>query len=163
MSAEFNIPQDNFPWLYWATASWNVGAAVFPLLFVPLTENIGRMPGYFASYIMFLIWLIPSATAPNFATLIVTRFFGGGASSVSINIVSGTLTDIWKGDRVLLGLRWGRLWGVRRRRILVGGGFIGYVLEGLDVRGLSLTRTTFSLHRSSSSQTQPCCPSSTSS
>jgi len=99
MSAEFNIPQTNFPWLYWATASWNVGAAVSPLLFVPLTKNIGRMPGYFASYILFLIWLIPSATAPNFATLIVTRFFGGGASSVSINIVSGTLTDIWRGDR----------------------------------------------------------------
>ena len=99
MEAEFGISQANFPWLYWATASWNVGAAVFPLLFVPLTENIGRMPGYFASYILFLIWLIPSATAPNFATLIVTRFFGGGASSVSINIVSGTLTDIWKGDR----------------------------------------------------------------
>jgi MFS family permease len=99
MEAEFGISQANFPWLYWATASWNVGAAVFPLLFVPLTENIGRMPGYFASYILFLIWLIPSATAPNFATLVVTRFFGGGASSVSINIVSGTLTDIWKTDK----------------------------------------------------------------
>lgn len=40
------------------------------------------------------IWLIPSATAPNFATLIVTRFFGGGASSVSINIVGGTITGM---------------------------------------------------------------------
>lgn len=29
----------------------------------------------------------------------VTRFFGGGASSVSINIVGGTITDIWKGDK----------------------------------------------------------------
>jgi MFS family permease len=92
MEAEFGISQANFPWLYWATASWNVGAAVFPLLFVPLTENTGRMPGYFGAYILFLIWLIPSATAPNFATLIVTRFFGGGASSVSINIVGGTIT-----------------------------------------------------------------------
>lgn len=99
MEAEFGISQDNFPWLYWATASWNVGAAVWPLLFVPLTENTGRMPGYFASYILFLIWLIPSATAPNFATLIVTRFFGGGASSVSINIVGGTITDIWRGEK----------------------------------------------------------------
>lgn len=48
---------------------------------------------------MFLIWLVPSAVAPNFATLIVTRFFDGGFSSVSINIVGGTITDIWKGDR----------------------------------------------------------------
>jgi MFS family permease len=29
----------------------------------------------------------------------VTRFFGGGASSVSINIVGGTITDIWRGDK----------------------------------------------------------------
>jgi hypothetical protein len=55
MEAEFGISQDSFPWLYWATASWNVGAAVFPLLFVPLTENTGRMPGYFGAYILFLV------------------------------------------------------------------------------------------------------------
>ena len=76
-----------------------MGAAVFPLIFVPLTENAGRMPGYWGSYILFLIWLIPSATAPNFATLVVTRFFGGGASSVSINLVGGSITDIWKGEK----------------------------------------------------------------
>ncbi|KAL1643906.1 hypothetical protein SLS58_004580 [Diplodia intermedia] len=51
------------------------------------------------SYIMFLIWMVPSAVAKNFATLIVTRFFDGGFSSVSINIVGGTITDIWRGDR----------------------------------------------------------------
>lgn len=99
MEQRFHISQDNFPWLFWATTSWNIGAALFPLIFVPLTETSGRMPGYFGAYILFLIWLIPSATAPNFATLIITRFFGGGASSVSINIVGGTITDIWKGDR----------------------------------------------------------------
>lgn len=52
-----------------------------------------------ASYIVFLLFLIPSALAPDFATIVVTRFFGGGASSVAINIVAGTITDIWKGDR----------------------------------------------------------------
>jgi len=30
---------------------------------------------------------------------LTSRFFGGGASSVSINIVGGTITDIWKGDK----------------------------------------------------------------
>lgn len=52
-----------------------------------------------ASYIVFLIFLLPSALAQNFATLVITRFFGGGASSVSINIVGGTITDIWKTDK----------------------------------------------------------------
>lgn len=52
-----------------------------------------------ASYIIFWIFLFPSALAENFATILITRFFGGGASSVVINIVGGTITDIWKGDK----------------------------------------------------------------
>ena len=57
------------------------------------------MPGYFVSYIIFIIFLFPSAWAHGLATMVTTRFIGGGASSVSINIVGGTITDIWKGDR----------------------------------------------------------------
>ncbi|KAK5192781.1 hypothetical protein LTR99_010342 [Exophiala xenobiotica] len=95
----FNVQDEPFPNLYWATTSWNMGAALFPLLFVPLTEHSGRMPGYFVSYILFVIWLFPSAFAPNFATLVVTRFFGGGASSVAINLVGGSIADIWKNDK----------------------------------------------------------------
>ncbi|KAF2464522.1 MFS multidrug transporter-like protein [Lindgomyces ingoldianus] len=90
MAARFNVQNEPFPNLYWATCSWNVGAALFPLVFVPLTENTGRMPGYFAAYIVFELFLFGSAFADNFATVVVTRFFGGGASSVSINIVGGT-------------------------------------------------------------------------
>lgn len=99
MAQRFHVSTDPFPHLFWATTSWNVGAALFPLLFVPLTEQVGRMPGYFGSYILFLVWMVPSGVARNFATLIVTRFFDGGCSSVSINIVGGTITDIWKGDK----------------------------------------------------------------
>ncbi|KAK8865569.1 hypothetical protein IAR55_000713 [Kwoniella newhampshirensis] len=97
MEQDFGISQDRQPWLTWGTTSWNIGAAVFPLLFVPLTENSGRMSGYFISYIIFLIFLVPSGIATDFATMITTRFFGGGASSVAINIVGGTIADIWKG------------------------------------------------------------------
>jgi MFS family permease len=99
MEREFNIDQTNFPWLYWATTSWNMGAALFPLIFVPLTENTGRMPGYFGAYIIFVIFLLPCALAKNFATMVVCRFFGGGASSVAINIVGGTISDIWAGAK----------------------------------------------------------------
>jgi hypothetical protein len=49
MSNAWNIDETNFPYLAFALVSWNMGAAVFPLLFVPLTETIGRMPGYFVS------------------------------------------------------------------------------------------------------------------
>lgn len=50
-------------------------------------------------YIVFELFLFGSAFADNFATIVVTRFFGGGASSVAINIVGGSISDIWKGDK----------------------------------------------------------------
>jgi MFS family permease len=99
MAQRFNVQNEPFPNLAWATCSWNMGAALFPLVFVPLTENTGRMPGYFVAYIIFELFLFGSAFADNFATLVVTRFFGGGASSVSINIVGGSISDVWKGDK----------------------------------------------------------------
>ncbi|KXT03700.1 hypothetical protein AC578_5168 [Pseudocercospora eumusae] len=98
MMAEWHINDDKFPFLSFALVSWNMGAAFFPLVFVPLTESTGRLPGYWAFYIMFTLWLFGSAYAPNFATILITRFFGGGASSVAITLVAGTITDIWKGD-----------------------------------------------------------------
>ncbi|TID15304.1 MFS general substrate transporter [Venturia nashicola] len=96
MERQFHVSQSSFPTLYWATASWNLGAALFPLFFVPLTESMGRMTGYFVSYILFLAWLFGQAFAQNFATMVVVRFFGGGASSIVINCAGGTITDIWK-------------------------------------------------------------------
>lgn len=98
MESEFHVQNSPFPNLYWATTSYNMGAAFWPLIFVPLTEASGRMPGYFVAYVILVISLFPSAFAKNFATLVVTRFFGGGASSVSINIVGGSISDIWLGD-----------------------------------------------------------------
>jgi MFS family permease len=98
METEFNVQNSPFPNLYWATCSWNMGAAFWPLIFVPLTESSGRMPGYFVAYVILVISLFPSAFAKNFATLVVTRFFGGGASSVSINIVGGSISDVWLGN-----------------------------------------------------------------
>ncbi|OJJ32505.1 hypothetical protein ASPWEDRAFT_54102 [Aspergillus wentii DTO 134E9] len=99
MEERFHVQNEPFPNLAWATTSWNMGAAFWPLIFVPLTESSGRMPGYFVAYIILIISLFPSAFAQNFATLVVTRFFGGGGSSVSINIVGGSITDVWYGDR----------------------------------------------------------------
>ncbi len=99
ISNRFHVQNVPFPNVMWGTASWNIGAALFPLVFVPLTENIGRMPGYFVAYIVFWIFLFPQAFAQNFATLVVTRFFGGGASSCAVNIVGGSISDVWRGDK----------------------------------------------------------------
>ncbi|KAF3770833.1 putative MFS multidrug transporter [Cryphonectria parasitica EP155] len=99
ISSQFAVLNSPFDNTIWATVSWNMGAALWPLIFVPLTESKGRMPGYFGAYIIFVAFLFGSAFAQNYATIVVTRFFGGGASSVSINIVGGSIADVWKGDR----------------------------------------------------------------
>ncbi|KAB8233747.1 MFS general substrate transporter [Aspergillus alliaceus] len=99
MAERFHVQNEPFPNLAWATTSWNMGAAFWPLIFVPLTESSGRMPGYFVAYFILVVSLFPSAFAQNFATLVVTRFFGGGASSVAINIVGGSISDVWYGDK----------------------------------------------------------------
>ncbi|KAF1810758.1 MFS general substrate transporter [Eremomyces bilateralis CBS 781.70] len=98
MESKFHIQNQPFPNLYWATCTWNIGASVLPLLFVPLTEHSGRMPGYFIAYFVFEVFLFGSAFANNFATLVVTRFFGGGGSSVAILLVSGSIADVWQTD-----------------------------------------------------------------
>jgi len=54
---------------------------------------------YFIAYVLFIVWLFPSGFAQNLATLVVTRFFGGGASSVAINLVGGTISDIWDSEK----------------------------------------------------------------
>ncbi|OJJ03869.1 hypothetical protein ASPVEDRAFT_54176 [Aspergillus versicolor CBS 583.65] len=99
MEDQFHVQNSPFPNLYWATTSWNMGAAFWPLIFVPLTESSGRMPGYFVAYIILIATLFGSAFAQNFATILITRFFGGGASSVSINIVGGSISDVWYGEK----------------------------------------------------------------
>lgn len=116
MARIWSVNEDQFPYISFGLVSWNLGAAFAPLVFAPMTETVGRMPGYFVSpmhhvwanttaknhqvsYIFFLIWLIPCAVSRNFATILVARFFAGGASSVAINVVGGTITDIWKGDK----------------------------------------------------------------
>lgn len=41
----FSVQNSPFDNTIWATVSWNMGAALWPLIFVPMTESSGRMPG----------------------------------------------------------------------------------------------------------------------
>jgi hypothetical protein len=69
---QFSVQDEPFPNLAWSTLSWNMGAALFPLVFVPVIENIGCVPGHFAAYLVFEIFLTPSAFARKSATLVIT-------------------------------------------------------------------------------------------
>ncbi|GAA5941346.1 hypothetical protein JCM3775_001548 [Rhodotorula graminis] len=72
------------------------GAA--PLLLAPLSEVYGRSSIYLGSAIVFALFFIPQALAPNIATMLVARFISGCAGSTAVSLVGGTIADVWRAD-----------------------------------------------------------------
>ncbi|KAH8694143.1 MFS multidrug transporter [Talaromyces proteolyticus] len=93
----FNISDANFPNSFWPVASWTIGAAIVPMIVLPLMEKYGTRSGYLWSYGTFFVFVIPQAVAPNFATLVVCRFIAGSAAGVLQNGMDGIIADIWDG------------------------------------------------------------------
>ncbi|KAK3643924.1 hypothetical protein LTR56_006775 [Elasticomyces elasticus] len=99
INEEYGISDAAFPHSYWPVASWTLGGALFVILLLPLMEDIGIRIGFIVSYAFFLVMIIPQALANSFATLIVTRFFSGGAVCLLANTVASVIPDIWADDR----------------------------------------------------------------
>src|ERR1700753_1609019 len=97
INERFGISDAHFPNSFWPVASWTVGAAVVPMVILPLMEEHGVRLGYLLSYAVFFILVIPQAVARNFSTLIAFRFFAGGAAGVLQNGIDGVSADIWPG------------------------------------------------------------------
>lgn len=77
-----------------------LGLSIGPLLMSPLSEFYGRRPIYLSSWVMFTVWIIPSAVAKNAETVIVTRFFNGFAGSAFLSVTGGTVSDIFSRDEI---------------------------------------------------------------
>lgn len=71
------------------------GIAVGPMLLAPLSEFYGRRPVYLVSFVMFVLWIVPSAVARNIWTMIVGRFFDGLAGSAFLSVAGGTVGDVF--------------------------------------------------------------------
>lgn len=95
---EFGISDANFPHSYWTVVSWSVGGAFFIVCLLPLMEDLGVEWGYIITYSFFLLMLIPQALAKNFETLVITRFFSGGAVALLANTIASMIPDVWEGD-----------------------------------------------------------------
>ncbi|MCJ1326233.1 hypothetical protein MMC10_002897 [Thelotrema lepadinum] len=93
----FNVSDATFPNSFWPIASWTLGAAIVPMLVLPLMEKYGTRLGYILSYGVFFIFVIPQAVALNFATLVASRFVAGSAAGVLQNGMDGIIADIWDG------------------------------------------------------------------
>ena len=80
------------------------GAAIFLItyafgceLWAPWSEEFGRKPVLQASLFLVNLWQIPVALAPNFATILVGRAFGG-LSTAGGSVTLAMVADMWESD-----------------------------------------------------------------
>ncbi len=99
INEEFHISETTFPYSYWPITSWGMGGALFPLVLFPVMEDFGIRTVFLVTYFFFVCLLIPIGQAPNFATLIVVRFFSGGCVQLLSNAVAGIISNVFQGDR----------------------------------------------------------------
>lgn len=72
-----------------------LGISLGPMFLSPLSEFYGRRPIYLVSWIMYVIWLVPSAAARNIETMIIARFLDGLSGSAFLAVSGGTVSDLF--------------------------------------------------------------------
>ena len=77
------------------TTGFVVALGIGPLFLAPLSENFGRRKLYLICFTIFALLQIPSALAPNIATLIAMRTLSGFFGSVGIANGGGTISDMF--------------------------------------------------------------------
>lgn len=78
-----------------------LGFCVGPLIWAPLSEQIGRRWVYFISFGLYVIFNIPCALAPNITCLLICRFLCGVFSSSALTNVGASIVDMHKETRSL--------------------------------------------------------------
>lgn len=71
-----------------------LGFAVGPLIWAPLSEQIGRRPVYMISFFLYVLFNVPTAVAKNIGTVLVCRFLCGVFSSAALTNVGASLVDM---------------------------------------------------------------------
>lgn len=71
------------------------GLGLSPMVLGPLSEFYGRRIIYIVAYILFTIWLVPSAVARNIQTMLIVRFFDGLSGSAFLSVAGGTVGDLF--------------------------------------------------------------------
>nr|QFR37083.1 MFS transporter [Cyberlindnera americana] len=72
-----------------------LGFSLGPLIWSPLSEQIGRQPVYFISLFLYTIFNIPCAVAKNIGTVLVCRFLCGVWASSGLSLVGGSIADMF--------------------------------------------------------------------
>jgi len=98
IASRFDINDEHFQFTYFAVTSWSCGAAIVPLVVLPLMEDFGIRKFYLSIYVLFTIFVMAEALAPNFTSLVVLRFITGSCGGVLQNVVDGMAADVWRED-----------------------------------------------------------------
>ncbi|KAK3613426.1 hypothetical protein LTR56_024104 [Elasticomyces elasticus] len=100
IAEHFNIKSDtSFDHSFWPVTAWNAGATIVPMVLLPVGEAFGIRPVYLTSYLLFTLFVVPQAVAPNFATMVVCRFIAGSFGGTLQNIIDSGIADIWRDPR----------------------------------------------------------------
>ncbi|KAH3674469.1 hypothetical protein WICMUC_003307 [Wickerhamomyces mucosus] len=73
-----------------------IGFGVGPLVFAPLSEEVGRKLIYVTTLGLAVIFVIPSADAKNIGTLLISRLLSGIFFSAPMTLIGGNLAEMWK-------------------------------------------------------------------
>ena len=71
-----------------------VGYVLGPLLFGPLSEYIGRRPVLIGTYLGYLVFMLASSGAPNYAALLIFRLLCGVNAAAPTTVIGGLYSDI---------------------------------------------------------------------
>ncbi|GBE85689.1 MFS general substrate transporter [Sparassis latifolia] len=71
------------------------GYCVGPLLWGPLSEQIGRRPVFIITFAVYTCFQVGCALSPNTASILVFRFLGGVFASAPLSNSGALISDIW--------------------------------------------------------------------
>ncbi|KAI0755190.1 MFS general substrate transporter [Daedaleopsis nitida] len=71
------------------------GYCVGPLIWGPLSEQIGRKPVFIISFFVYTVFQAAAALSPNTASILVFRFIGGTFAAAPLANSGAVISDIW--------------------------------------------------------------------
>ncbi|OSD00382.1 MFS general substrate transporter [Trametes coccinea BRFM310] len=74
------------------------GYCVGPLVWGPLSEQIGRKPVFLISFLFYTGFLVGCALSPNTASILIFRFLSGTFAAAPLANSGAVMSDIWDAD-----------------------------------------------------------------
>ena len=78
-----------------ATGIFLIGFGVGALFAGPVSETIGRNPVYIATLLLYMIFIMASALAPNIGAQLAFRFIAGCFAATPLVCAGGSISDLW--------------------------------------------------------------------